>query len=391
MASAKLGYSEPGDANRFLASDRRVRGADTVDLQQIVLYDGTQEFSAAIDSTGHLAVDTEMPAAAALGDSTANPTVPGVGAFNVLYNGSTWDRMKSWTAVAGSASNVGLLAVLPALWSGTVWAAAFTSSGLGDAGAGTNLPAAGMFVYNGSTFDRVRSVSGTLDASHLTGVPAAGVVLHAGTGDYRAWRTAASTADGATHQIGGIGNYIYNGSTWDRARSAGASKNTSGTGLPGVGILALDSDGATYRAVQAVVPGGDGYGLGNAGAYALNTISASYVYNGASWDRARGDATHGATVRVHQPGNSTVTRATQATANTNTTLKASNTSRRTLKVFNEAGGTMYLKEGVTATTTDYTAQVPQGAFYEVQQPAYTGQVDCVWTSPNGVAQVTEQT
>lgn len=36
--------------------------------------------------------DTEMPAAATLADATANPTVPGVGSFNMCYNGSTWDR-----------------------------------------------------------------------------------------------------------------------------------------------------------------------------------------------------------------------------------------------------------------------------------------------------------
>lgn len=39
------------------------------------------------------AVDTELPAAASLGDATANPTVPGVGAFAMGFNGSTWDRI----------------------------------------------------------------------------------------------------------------------------------------------------------------------------------------------------------------------------------------------------------------------------------------------------------
>lgn len=37
-------------------------------------------------------VDTEMPSAAALADDTANPTVPGVAAFLMCYDGSTWDR-----------------------------------------------------------------------------------------------------------------------------------------------------------------------------------------------------------------------------------------------------------------------------------------------------------
>ena len=39
------------------------------------------------------AIDTELPAAAALADATANPTVPGVGSFLQGFNGTTWDRV----------------------------------------------------------------------------------------------------------------------------------------------------------------------------------------------------------------------------------------------------------------------------------------------------------
>lgn len=38
------------------------------------------------------AVDTELPAAAALADNTANPTAPAVGAFGQVWDGATWDR-----------------------------------------------------------------------------------------------------------------------------------------------------------------------------------------------------------------------------------------------------------------------------------------------------------
>jgi hypothetical protein len=36
---------------------------------------------------------TELPAAAALADATANPTVPAVGAYMMGWNGTTWDRV----------------------------------------------------------------------------------------------------------------------------------------------------------------------------------------------------------------------------------------------------------------------------------------------------------
>lgn len=59
-------------------------------------------------------VDTELPAATALGDATANPTAPHIGSCIEAYNGTTWDRIKTDTALAGNAANdsvIGILAV----------------------------------------------------------------------------------------------------------------------------------------------------------------------------------------------------------------------------------------------------------------------------------------
>lgn len=69
------------------------------------------------------AVDTELPAAAALADGAANPTAPAVGAFGLLWNGATWDR-------APGAAATGLLANLKALNGTTV----DTNSGSKSAG-----------------------------------------------------------------------------------------------------------------------------------------------------------------------------------------------------------------------------------------------------------------
>lgn len=40
-------------------------------------------------------VDTELPAAAALSDTVSNPTTPAIGAFNMMWNGATWERANS--------------------------------------------------------------------------------------------------------------------------------------------------------------------------------------------------------------------------------------------------------------------------------------------------------
>lgn len=50
--------------------------------------------------------DTELPTAALLADDTANPTAPAVGAFNMVYDGATWDRLRG-TAADGMLVNLG--------------------------------------------------------------------------------------------------------------------------------------------------------------------------------------------------------------------------------------------------------------------------------------------
>lgn len=46
--------------------------------------------------------DTELPSAAALADNTANPTVPGVAAFLMCWDSATWDRCPTATGGAGA-------------------------------------------------------------------------------------------------------------------------------------------------------------------------------------------------------------------------------------------------------------------------------------------------
>ena len=46
------------------------------------------------DATGRMWTNTELPDAAALADGTSNPTTTGVAAYNMCFNGTTWDRCK---------------------------------------------------------------------------------------------------------------------------------------------------------------------------------------------------------------------------------------------------------------------------------------------------------
>lgn len=59
-----------------------------------------------------ITVDTELPAAGALADATANPTTTSVGIFGHIFNGTTWDRIRGGLNTAVS-SVTGWLNVLP--------------------------------------------------------------------------------------------------------------------------------------------------------------------------------------------------------------------------------------------------------------------------------------
>jgi hypothetical protein len=58
-------------------------------------------------------------------------------------------------------------------------------------------------------------------------------------------------------------------------------------------------------------------------------------------------------------------------------------------VFNDSTAVLYLKFGTSASTSDYTVQIPADGYYEFPQPLYTGEVDGLWASANGFARTTE--
>lgn len=79
-----------------------------------------------------------------------------------------------------------------------------------------------------------------------------------------------------------------------------------------------------------------------------------------------------------------------ASATTSATIKAANTSRKGLTVFNDSTAILYIALAATASTTAYTAQVGASDYYEVPF-GYAGPVSGVWATANGNARVTEIT
>ena len=98
------------------------QGGVNISLNTGVRDAGTQRVTIATNDT--VVVDSELPAAAALADATANPTTPLVGSANELYNGTTWDRARGIANGTNSTGTgiaaAGLLAQLNDVSVGTV-------------------------------------------------------------------------------------------------------------------------------------------------------------------------------------------------------------------------------------------------------------------------------
>src|SRR6185503_2877912 len=122
--------------------------------------------------TGTVTVDTELPAAAALTDNFANPTCPAVGAFLMVWDSATWDRAPG-TAVDGLLVNLGANNDVT-VTSGSITADTELPAAavLADATANPTVPGVGGFMmgYNGTTWDRVRTANtGRLQVDVITG------------------------------------------------------------------------------------------------------------------------------------------------------------------------------------------------------------------------------
>lgn len=177
-------------------------------------------------SAATVTVDSELPAAAALADNTANPTVPGVGGFNMVFDGTNWDRQPGNSAsgvfVQGDvAHDAPVTPANPLLVGGRASAAAPTDvSTDGDAvrawylrnGAQTMVVTAAGALIGGDATNGL-----DVDVTRVTGTVTVDSELPA----------AAALADAtANPTVPGVGAFLmgYNGTTWDRVRTANTGR-----------------------------------------------------------------------------------------------------------------------------------------------------------------------
>ena len=123
-----------------------------------------------LNIAGTVTADTELPNAASLTDSTVNPTTTSVGSLLSGFNGTTWDRLKTDTALQGNGANDTTVGIL----------AAGSGPGFSIRMNPTNL---GTVVNSASTFNVDGANSATIAISTTT----TGTFIIEGTADNTNW------------------------------------------------------------------------------------------------------------------------------------------------------------------------------------------------------------
>lgn len=102
-----------------------------------------------------------------------------------------------------------------------------------------------------------------------------------------------------------------------------------------------------------------------------------YYWNGATLQRFTGGTSSASAVTsVNDTASSTI-------------LLAANALRKEAIISNDSPSTLYVKEGTTASATDYTVKLGTDDVFVTQ---YTGRIDGIWSSDStGAARITELT
>ena len=239
-------------------------GTDTalISAAGALLVDGsatTQPVSGTVGVSGTVTVsgtvDTELPAAAALADATANPTITSAGALNLLFNGTTWDRMRGDTT-NGLLVNVSHSFLLAATFTGRCAAGAALSDNF--ANPTTTQTGAMNMLWDGATWDRAPGTSTdgmlvNLGANNDVTITSGTVTANAGTGNFATnlaqyGGVAVSATNGLHVQPGTGASFTVAQATASSLRAQTASEGAVGSAVPATASLMGASDGTNLRA-----------------------------------------------------------------------------------------------------------------------------------------------
>ena len=274
---------EKGDAalQGLLATGGYVYNGATWDR----LVEGNVAGSVFVDVTDRAArlvgvVDTELPAAGVLADNMANPTTPLIGACNMVYDGTQWDRVTlaalTDTFANPSVTGTGAFGMVYDNIGGS-WDR-LHSMEAGDASAAAGLLASGLMLYNGATFDMARE--GAAGAGGMlvdVGDRAARALGVVDTELPAAGALADNMANPTTPLIGAC-NMVWDGGFWDRVTLvaiADGVANPATTGSAAYGMVWHPTGTDWDRVISAEEGDGVLTGLPAMG---------MFVWNGAAWD-----------------------------------------------------------------------------------------------------------
>lgn len=292
--------------------------ADARVVENVVISDPTTPSQiAAVDSSGRLSValaasaatvtvDTELPAAAALADNASNPTAPAVGAFGMVFDGATWDRMPGNSAGGVFAQ-------------GNVASDAAVSGNplLGGGRASTAVPSAVS-----ADGDAVALWLNRLGAQKVVLVDDAGDSVMDGANDALRVNVVAGSAAGVTHTDDaaftpttddGVPMFAFADETAtdsvDEGDAGVVRMDTSRrllmriVGATDANRMDIDASGRPTVNVNGTVtvdselPSAAALADGASNPTTPTVGAATLVYNGTTWDRLRGSTTGGAFVQ----------------------------------------------------------------------------------------------
>jgi hypothetical protein len=356
-------------------------------------------------------------------------------AFQFLYNGSTWDRVRGDTTNGMDVDVTRLSLFANRTTSATIGSA--TSLAISSEGVGSVSFDIAAGLANGTIFQ----FEATIDDTNWFSVP---VVLQNGT---------MPAANVTALALGLPARGTFLGTGWSQVRvrvssfvsgSSVVSLEASGTGIgmargtvgvvrdddPDVGVYPVKVGGvyriapATHtngdmaefltdsKGQQRVVIYGDGVNTAvtsavpadarvNANVFGTDINAILSVYNGTTIDRARGDTTNGLDVDVTRVGGTvltkntaggTGTRSSVSVATTDTLLLAANANRIRASIYNDSSQILLVGDGTTAVSaTSFTDKVYPGETYRVDD--HTSQIRGIWLAADaaGAARVTEIT